>query len=112
MSGELLHSLADGRMNNVDLRYGFKLGDSTVDVVTASNRSTDSISIYIVDPDSRGLVEVADGVLPTGMMDPYGLCMYRSRSGNYYVYVNDTGGVVKQWQLIDKGNGKIGVNLV
>jgi len=108
MSGALLQSLADGRMNNVDLRYGFKLGDSTVDVVTASNRSTDSISIYIIDPDSRSLIEVADGVIPTGMMDPYGLCMYRSQSGNYYVFVNDTDGIVRQWQLIDKGNGKIG----
>jgi len=108
MSGALLQSLADGRMNNVDLRYGFKLGDSMVDVVTASNRSTDSISIYIIDPDARGLIEVADGVIPTGMMDPYGLCMYRSQSGSYYVFVNDTDGIVRQWQLVDKGNGKIG----
>jgi len=112
MSGKLLQSLADGRLNNVDLRYGFKLGGKAVDVVTASNRSTDSISIYIVDADSRGLIEVADGIIPTGMMDPYGQCMYRSQSENYYVYVNDTDGIVKQWQLLDSGNGKIGAKLL
>ncbi len=112
MSGALLQSLADGRINNVDLRYGFRLGDKIVDVVTASNRSTDSISIYIIDPESRSLINVADGIIPTGMTDPYGLCMYRSQSGSYYVYVNDTDGIFKQWQLLDAGNGKIGVQLV
>jgi len=112
MSGALLQSLADGRLNNVDLRYGFELGGETVDVVTASNRSTDSISIYIVDAESRGLIEVADGIIPTGMADPYGLCMYRSQTGNYYVFVNDPDGIVKQWQLLDSGNGKIGAKLL
>src|SRR5690606_2509424 len=51
--------------------------------------------------------------IDTGMMDPYGLCMYRSaKTGNYYVIINDTDGVVKQWQLLDAGNGKVGVELV
>lgn len=111
MSGNVLHSLADGRMNNVDLRYGFKLGDETVDIVTASNRSTDSISIYAVDIENRGLRNVADGIIPTGMADPYGLCMYRSRTGEYYVFVNDTGGILKQWRLYDTGHGTIGAEL-
>lgn len=111
MSGNLLQSLPDGRLNNVDVRYNFPLGNNKVDLVAASNRSTDSISIYKVDPQSRNLVEIADGVIPTGMADPYGFCMYRSQSGAYYVYVNDTDGLVKQWQLLDQGNGKVGAKL-
>ncbi len=111
MSGNLIQARADGRINNVDLRYGFSLAGQSVDVVTASNRTTDGISIYIVDVATRRLVDVADGIIPTGMEDPYGLCMYRSQAGQYYVIVNDKDGIVKQWQLEDKG-GRIGAKLV
>ena len=113
MSGALLQSRADGRINNVDIRYGFMLGGEAVDVVTASNRTHQSIGIWKVDPATRTLVDIADGLIPTEMGDPYGQCMYKSaKTGNYYVYINDTDGLVKQWQLLDAGNGKIRANLV
>jgi len=113
LDGTLLQTLSDGRINNIDVRYGFPLGDKTVDLVTGSNRTTDSISIYAVDTKSRTLVNVADGILPTGMADPYGLCMYHSAAtGNYYVIVNDTDGVVKQWRLMAMDNDRIGTELV
>lgn len=113
MSGKLLQSREDGRINNVDIRYGFMLGGEAVDIVTASNRTHQSIAIWKVDPVTRTLIEIADGVIPTEMGDPYGLCMYVSaKTGEYFVFVNDTDGLVKQWQLVDAGNGKAGVNLV
>jgi len=47
------------------------------------------------------------------MEEPYGLCMYRSAAtGEYYVYVNDKDGVVKQWRLEDARNGKVGADPV
>jgi len=108
LSGKLIQSRADGRINNVDLRYGFQLGDRTVAVVTASNRSTDSISTYIIDEETRTLVDVADGIIDTGMSEPYGQCMYKSaQTGLIYVYVNDTDGLVRQWVLEDTGENKI-----
>lgn len=113
LSGNLLQSRADGRINNVDVRSGFQLGGSEVAVVTGSNRSTDSISTYIIDEQTRTLVEAADGVIDTGMNDPYGHCMYKSAtSGLIYAYVNDTDGLVRQWVLEDNGNGKIGMTAV
>jgi len=113
LSGNLLQSRADGHINNVDLRYDFSLGDRPVAIVAGSNRSTDSISVYAVDAELRKLVDVADGVIPTGMSEPYGACMYRSaKSDLYYVIINDTDGVVKQWQLMDNGEQKVAVNLV
>jgi len=112
LAGNLLQSRADGRINNVDLRYGFSLSGKAVAVVAGSNRSTDSISIYRVDTKSRNLTDVADGVIPTGMIDPYGACMYRSATtGLYYVFINDTDGLVRQWQLVDNGRGKIAATL-
>ena len=113
LDGKIVQSLPDGRMNNVDLRYGFPLGGDKVDIVAASNRSTDSISIYRVDAESRTLVTVADGVIPTGMTDPYGACLYKSPvSGNYYVFINSTDGDMRQWLLKDNGQGRVAAEQV
>lgn len=113
MDGSLLQTIADGRINNVDLRYGFPLGDGQVDVITATNRTTETIGIYAVDPETRNIYNISDGDIATDMGDPYGLCMYRSaQTGAYYVIANDTDGRVKQWRLVDGGNQRIGAELV
>ena len=113
LAGNLLQSRADGRINNVDIRYGFNLGGEHLDIVAGSNRTSDSISIYAVDAKTRTLRDIADGVIATGMSDPYGLCLYKSpHSGEFYVFVNDTDGIVKQWLLKDAGNGRLGAGLV
>lgn len=114
LHGRALQHLADGNMNNVDLRDGFPLGGADVTLVTASNRSNDSIGAYRVDVAGRMLVEVADGVLPTGFDDPYGLCMYRSAgSGEFYVFVNEGSvGSIRQWRLFDNGEGRVAAEQV
>ena len=82
-------------------------------LVTSSNRTNDTISIYRVDPAARRLVSVADGAQAAGLLDPYGLCMYRSASsGKHYVFVNDGSGEMRQWELMDAGNGRVRTNLV
>lgn len=113
LSGKVLQFLPDGRMNNVDLRDGFKLGGKTVTLVTSSNRTRRSISIYTLDPSTRQLSNVADGVQATGFDDPYGLCMYRSaRTGKHYVFVNQGDGAMRQWELIATPAGKVRTKLV
>jgi 3-phytase len=69
LQGRVLQFLPDGRMNNVDLRDNFSLGGRSVSIVTASNRTDDGISIYRVDGAARQLVDVADGLQPTGFVD-------------------------------------------
>src|SRR5690606_19013971 len=107
LQGNVLQFLPDGRMNNVDVRDGFRLGAQTVSLVAASNRTTDGISIYRVDPATRRLVDVADGVQASGFVDPYGLCMYSSRTGDTYVFVNGDNGNMRQYRLSDAGNGRV-----
>ncbi len=107
LAGRRLQSLPDGRMNNVDLREGFRLGGERVALVAASNRTTKGIALYRVDPVARRLVDVADGVIETGLSDPYGLCMYRSaKSGETYVFINDNEdtGTMRQWRLVAAGD--------
>ncbi len=112
VEGRLLQTLPDGRLNNVDLRDGFQLGGRSVTVVAASNRSDDSIVFYLLDPATRELSRAGDPV-PTGLADPYGLCMYKSAvTGGYYVFVNNSGdGAVQQWRLRD-ASGRLTADLV
>ena len=113
LEGNLLQSRPDGRINNVDLRYGFPLAGESVALIAGSNRTSDSISLWAVNSATRNLRDVADGTIDTGMIDPYGVCMYREKaSGNYYVFVNDTDGVVRQWRLFDNGNGRVAAERV
>lgn len=99
LAGRQLQSLADGRINNVDLRDGFPLGNRRIVLVAASNRSDNTIRLYELDPEARRLKPVAAAV-PTGFPEPYGLCMYASADGGFYVFVNDAGsGRVRQWRL-------------
>jgi len=105
LDGRVLQSLPDGRLNNVDVRDGFPMGGIASIVVAASNRSTRSISLYRLDPAARRLVR-AGADIATGFNDPYGLCLYASRDGGYYVFVNDSGnGRFRQWRLRAEGDG-------
>src|SRR3546814_11537438 len=89
MRGEVVQFLPDGKMNNVDLREGFALSGELVVLVIASNPTDDSIAIYRLDTAARRLVDVPDGVQPTGLDYPYGLCMYPSaRHAARYVFIN------------------------
>jgi len=108
MQGQIKQFLADGRMNNVDLRTGFLLNGQFVTLVAASNRSDQTIALYVLDGDNGKLVNIADGPQPSGMRKPYGLCMYKSPGdGSTYVFINGDTTVKRQWRLLDAGNGRV-----
>jgi 3-phytase len=107
LAGKPLQFLPDGKMNNVDLRGGFKLGGKTATLVVASDRTHKSIALYTIDPDTRMLTNVADGVQATGLSDPYGLCLYKSRKGPTYVFISDPDGGVRQWRLVATPAGRV-----
>jgi 3-phytase len=113
MQGKVLQFLPVGKMNNIDLRNDFPLDGKRVTLVTASDRTRKAIAIFRLDADARQLVDVADGVQPTGLQDPYGLCMYRSaKSGRTFVFINSGDGPKYQWELRDAGAGKVSTTLV
>lgn len=107
LDGRLLQALPDGRMNNVDLRDGFAIQGRSLTLVAATNRSDQSIALYLLDPATRRLARAA-GPVPTGMTEPYGLCMYASRDGTHFVFVNDAGtGQFRQWRIRAAGDGLV-----
>jgi len=93
----------DGRMNNVDLRQGVKIGDFTGDLVAATNRDKKSIDLYSLDGAAATLSPLLS--IPTGFADPYGLCLYWSaKTADIYVIANNSGdGLVGQWRMTANG---------
>lgn len=107
MQGKSRFFAADGKMNNVDLRTGYRLGGRDIVLVTASDRTNKAIAIYSLDTASGALTNIADGLQPTGLSDPYGQCMYRSKRGRTYVFISDPDGLVRQWELVPTRGGKV-----
>ncbi|MFB6319873.1 phytase [Saccharicrinis sp. FJH54] len=105
LDGKELYYLASGKMNNCDIRQGYSLNGDTVDIVAASNRSFQSISLFQIYPDGK-LDTVHARLIPSQMQDEvYGLCMYHSRkTEKFFVFVNSKAGEVEQWELFTNGN--------
>ncbi len=102
LDGKLLQTLPDGRMNNVDVRDGFMVDGTPRTIVAASNRTDKSIALYWLDPATRRLTRAGDPV-PTGIADPYGLCMYADSSGHYVFVNNNDDGLYRQWKITAEG---------
>jgi 3-phytase len=112
LDGQELQFLADGELNNVDLRYRFPLGGEEVALITAGERSQDIIAVYTIDPQTRRLRDVAARDIALGI-GIYGSCMYRSATtGDFYFFGNSKSGEVEQWRLFDDGSGRVDAELV
>ena len=106
LSGKQVQFLSDGRLNNVDHRDNFPLGGQKISLVTASNRSNNTIAIYRVNPETRRLENVAARAIAT--VEAYGSCMYHSQTTNkFYYIVTNKHGQVEQLELFDNGKGQV-----
>ena len=61
LDGETAQYLAAGRMNNVDVRYGFEAGEETVDIAVASDRTNIALAVFFIDRET-GTLSAAPGV--------------------------------------------------
>ncbi|BDI15503.1 hypothetical protein ANSO36C_13050 [Nostoc cf. commune SO-36] len=133
LSGNLLQTVNPGsiRYNNIDLQYGFKLGNQSIDIAVASDRNNDKLAIFKINPNpstpGQYLEDITDSNIATvfqaapfeppysaSTRSSYGLTLYRSPVTNdYYVFTSrrETGDIA-QFKLIDKGNGQIGAERV
>ncbi len=101
LDGAVVSTSDVGRVNNVDLRDGVDVGGQPTIVVAATNRTTETIDVLALDPDTGGLAPLLDTpIRPDFDAEPYGLCLYRpAASGELYVFANDLDGAVEQWRL-------------
>jgi len=112
VAGVHLSSVTGAKQNNLDVRYGFPLGGSRVDIVASTNRTAETIALFTIDPATRTLSPA--GSIPSGFDDPYGLALWHDRNRDaFHVFItdNDGNGSIRQFELFDSG-GSIGGNLV
>lgn len=111
LDGKQVQYVEIGEVNNVDLRYGFPLGEKSVDIIACNDRTTNTIRVFAVDPESGFLRDVT-GAPMESRLETYGLCMYRSaKDGAYYVFIATKPGEVEQWALTAR-DGRIEGNPV
>lgn len=112
LSGEQVYDYPVGRVNNVDIRQGFILQKDTVALVTASNRTSNTITIHKINALDGSLEDVAAKPLKSNLPEIYGLGMYKSSKTNkIYVIVNGKEGNVEQWELFEEA-GKVAGKIV
>lgn len=96
LQGQQLQHLPVGRVNNVDVRNQVRFQDQLVSVAVASNRSTNTLTVFLIDPESLSVTVAGD--VATDLADVYGLCMYQ-HNGVTDVFVNSTDGQYRRYSL-------------
>jgi len=72
LNGHQLHSYATGKVNNIDVRYGFPLGGQKVDIVAATDRTDNNVVIYKINPNTGELTNVNGASIHSTMSEVYG----------------------------------------
>ncbi len=109
LQGEQLQYLPVGRVNNVDVRSGFTLAGRPTDIAVASNRDSNSLELFAIDPLDGEVTGLGRIALP--LDDIYGLCMAKSPQGEIYAIANDKSGRFLQYQL-EEAQGTVKGTLV
>ncbi len=112
LAGQKLSKVSHGtRMNGVDVRDGFSLGAETVPLVSVTNRVTNGVDFFRIDPSTRTLTQV--GAVVSSVPGAAGLCMYHSSSsGRFFAIVTHGGnGILEQFEL-DGSAGTVTAQLV
>lgn len=116
LEGKELAYYPVGNMNNVDVLSGVVLDGRKVDLAGGTNRSRQSIDLFVIHPDSLSLSPI--GVRPfladpTLMDDVYGFCFYRNKAtGRNYLFVNAKNGRVEQHEIVAVKGGNLDLKLV
>ncbi len=93
LDGSEVQRLPIGLINNVDVRQS---AERSHDVAIASNDQVNAISVFLID---RASGEVSHrGDIPTGLIEPYGICMGRE-NGIDLAGVTYKDGTVQVWSV-------------
>jgi 3-phytase len=113
MNGKLIQFRREGEIGNVDLRTGFPVGPSTVVLVGANNRSTNTLALWTLSTKTRHLSRVDGRSIKTTALN-YGFCLYHSKiSGKFYAFVTpEDKGFIQQYELLPRASGVIDAKVV
>ncbi|HWV14722.1 MAG TPA: phytase [Cellvibrio sp.] len=113
LSGKEVQHFNSGKLNNVDVRQGVNIDGRSMDIVVATNRDSDSLEIFSVNPDTGELTP--SGNVATDLKEIYGFCLYHSPAnpqqpqGALYAIPNAKSGEFQQLQLTATADKKGGL---
>ena len=103
LKGETLKYYEIGKVNNVDVIYDFMHQDSLITLLGCSNRSTQAINLFKVNPEGT-LTEFQDTsyLMDTARVDDiYGFCFgFDTTKNKAYAFVNAKNGLMIQYEII------------
>jgi 3-phytase len=98
LKGNELQFVPCGKINNVDVRQGIKSGMGVIDVVAGSNRSDNSVSLFILDKDGRMDANL-EYKIALGKFEPYGFCLGKTKDDQLHAFVNNKKGEIFQLEV-------------
>jgi 3-phytase len=104
LNGREQQFVAEGKPNNVDVRYGFRTGDGfSSDLIGYTDMEKNEIVIMRVG--TNGAINpIAGGNIRSDLESVHGFCFYQSQfSGKLYAIANDKEGNIEQWELRSAG---------
>ncbi len=109
LSGKTHQSISvPGKPSNIDVRYNFPLSGEPTDIVAYVDRDNNDVVIYRVQLHTRKLSLISRFDTGKWTREIYGFCLYQSPfSGKYYAFASDKSSRLRQWELIDNGEGGI-----
>ncbi len=106
MQGKQIQYIPCGKINNVDVRKDVMWDGQKVDILAGSNRSNNTIAVFIIDPNGK-INTTPDYSVNLGRFAPYGFCLYKGNNDQLYAYVNGKYGDIFQVRLnLKKGQFK------
>lgn len=103
-----------GRTNNIDLAYGFQLGDETIDIAMSTDRGNNKLRAFRLPemtPIDNGGIDAFDGEVPEKRL-PMGLALYtRPSDAALFAIVSrkegPSGAYLWQYRIEDDGAGAV-----
>ncbi|KFY84682.1 hypothetical protein V500_09083 [Pseudogymnoascus sp. VKM F-4518 (FW-2643)] len=114
LDGKILQTLPAGEPNNIDMIYGFALGNNrTIDLAYAACRKENTLCLFEMSANGT-LSNIAGGEQPVvADYDVYGSCAYRSpKTGVQYLFVNNKKAEYLQYSLTSSPNGTLSTTLI
>ncbi len=98
LTGEAVQVVELGRVNNVDVRQNVLLGGQVYDIAAATNRTTGTLDLFILDRETGQITPA--GAFVSQVEEVYGVCLYVAADSAVYAFLNsaDTG-EVEQYRL-------------
>lgn len=125
LSGRLIQLVRRiDRPNNIDVAYGFRFGNTRIDIAVATERYASGLRIFRIDPLYRRLEDITDIARARVFQDsegesamPMGIALYKHpRTAEIYAMVSRKAGpeegYLHQYRLVPTSNRKVGVEFV